>query len=216
MPKGGSGFTKGAGRAAAAIQRGASKEWRLSNPGDYTKEITDLFKSMYRSGIVMVRDSRGGFKDWGGSDAAIDKALAKINALSDRMAQNVEVYNPDAANEYARLRQTWGKPVYVNSREMEEFRRSIRSGDQMLINPRGRRGIASDAANTAAEGGYRGGNNNVDILSRANREMNATRAAIWSRASDQATRDHYASEIYNELMHRYERTERGAWRRRRR
>ena len=215
MPKGGSGFSRGAGSAARAITRGASKEWRLANPDKYTKEIQDIFKSMYRSGVVMVRDSRGTMKEIGGSDAAIDRAMAKTQALAQKMAEDVQIYSHEMARLYNGQRQAWGRPVYVNSREMEEFRRGIQSGDRMLINPRGRYGIDSDAAIRASETGWRGGgNNNVDILLHANRTMNATRSAIWQNASKAGATEHYASEIFTRLWERYNKTERGAWRRR--
>ena len=215
MPKGGSGFLSGAGKAAEAIQRGVSRGWRLANPGDYTKEIKDLFNSMYRSGVVMVRDSRGRMKEIGGSDAAIDRAMDRIQNLADRMAKNVQVYSQEMADYYNGQRQAWGKPVYVNAREMAEFKNGMQAGDRMLINPRGIRGIHSDAANRAVETGWRdGGNNNVDILLHANRTMNATRSKIWQNASKSGQTEAYASEIYNNIWSRYDKTERAAWRRR--
>ena len=45
--------------------------------------------------------------------------------------------------------------------------------------------------------------------------MNATRNAIWQNASKSGSTEQYASEIYSQLVNRYEKTERGAWRRRR-
>lgn len=215
MPKGGSGFLRGAGRAASTIQRGASREWRLANPGDYTKEITDLFKSMYRTGVVGVRNSRGELKEWGGSEAAFDRAMERINDLANRMAGNVQVYNREAAQTYSLLRQTWGSAVRVNAREMEEFRRGMQAGDRMLINPRGGR-TASDAENLAREGGYASGRGNVDTLLMANRQLNATRNAIWQNASKTGSTGRYSGEIADQLWKRYEKTERAAWRRRKR
>lgn len=215
MPKGGSGFMGAAGRGAAHVQRGESAVWRMSDPNRYTKEITDLFRKTYRSGVVMVRDSRGKMKDFGGSDKAIERFSLRAMELADRMAKDVQVYDPTAAREYAQLRQQWGQRVYVNSREMEEIRNGIRHGDSMLINPRGTRGWHSDASAHAEEVGWRGGGNtNTDILLRANRAMNQARSNIWRSARSYGAEGDYSSEIYRRLMDRYERAERAAWRRR--
>ena len=233
MPKGGSGFIKSASRNAGLAGRGggASVGWRFSNPGEYDKEIQDMFKSIYRSGVIMQRNSRGQMIDFRGSDAAIDKANARIAELAGRMAKDVQIYNSEAAGQYAQLREVWGKPVYVNPKDMREFRDSIQSGDTILVNYRGTKGTVrastglrssrtSDAAGRAAEAAQRGlyrteQNTNVGILTEANRTMNAVRASIWQRATDRATQEYFASQIYNELWDRYNKTERAAWRRRR-
>lgn len=213
MPKGGSGFLAGAGKAAAAVQRGVSGWWRLANPDAYTEEIVKAYQQLYRSGGAIVRNSRGEVKRW---DAKLEQ-LRKLYDIADRMAQNVQEYQPEQAYEYSRLRQTWGKPVYVNSREMAEFRKMMQHGDTMLINPRGRRGIASDAENTAREGGYSYGKGNVDTLLEANRQLNAAKKQIWQNArkvGGSAAVEGYRREIYDQLANRYLKTERAAWRRR--
>ena len=150
MPKGGSGFKAEAARQAGILQRGSSS-WRFGSGRDrYTKEITDLFKRMYRSGITIQRDARGRMIGFNGSDKALIQANDRMFDLAERMARDVQIYNQSADETYANMRRTWGKAIFVSSKDKQEFMRSMRSGDTMLINPRGRRGIASDAATRAA------------------------------------------------------------------
>ena len=199
---------------AGHITRGSSS-WRLYNQGQYTKEITDLFKSMYRSGIVMRRDSRGKNLGLEGPDAAIDRALDKIQALSERMAKDVMVRVQEAQDEYSRMRSVWGKPIRVSSKDMREFRERMHAGDSMLINPRGTR-FASDAMERAREGRWQHDfKTNVDLLNDVNRKLNAARNAIWQSATKTGQTDEYVGHFNDELWRRYDKAERAAWRRRR-
>lgn len=217
MPKGGSGFMRAAGRAAAAIQRGSAGSWRLDNPGDYTQEITTLYRQMYRTGMRIVRDSSGRFKDYASTDRQLDRTTERLQNLANRISQHVQEYNETAAREYSQMRRTWSdNPVRTNAEEMREVRAGIRSGDTMLVNPRGGRN-ASDAATRAAETGWNAtGLSNADILLEANRQMNATRRQIWTNAGNNGNAEQYSGDIFNDLLGRYERAERGAWGRRRR
>jgi hypothetical protein len=214
MPKAGSGFMSAAGRQAGFIQRGAAGSWRLGGGGSaFTREIQELYKSMYRRGLTFRRDSRGRNLEMIGSDEKWLEAGERILELAGKIAADVQIYNQPAAEHYSNLRKMWGKGVYVNAKEMREFRAGMQYGDQMLINPRGRRGIASDASARAEAVGYsHNGGSNADILLHANRQMNATRNAIWQNASRSGI--DMTGDINNELIERYEKTERAAWRRR--
>ena len=210
MPKGGSGFRKEAARQAGILQRGSSS-WRFGSGRDrYTKEITDLFKRMYRSGITIQRDARGRMIGFNGTDKALIQANDRMFELAERMAKDVQIYNQSADETYANMRRTWGKAIFVSSKDKQEFMRSMRSGDTMLINPRGRRGIASDAATRAAETGWQTNQvNNASILAEANRQMNATRNAIWQN-TDSSNVAYYTNELAEQLINRYAKTERAA------
>ena len=219
MPKGGSGFGRASRYNAGLLQRGGSSgpggRWRMADPTRYTKEIESLYRSMYRSGIVMNRDRNGRLLSWGGSDEAILNAGERIQALADRMAADVQVYNQGAAEAYGRLRQQWGRSVYVNSRDMAEVRSGMRQNERLLVNTRGRRGVSQDAAARAEATGYRAnGYTNADILSQANREMNATRNSIWQSVRGTGMQGAIAGELTAQLAERYEKTERSAWKRR--
>lgn len=168
MPKGGSGFRRGASRSAGNLLKGKSRDWRISDraaASKYRDEIVKLYESMYRSGMTVQRDNRGNMTGYGGGDDALQRAANRIGELANRIAGSVEMYDATMAREYARLRQTWGKAVRVNAQDMKEFRNQLQSGERMLINPRGGR-TASDAEGRLAESGIRSdlvGNANILI-----------------------------------------------------
>lgn len=214
MPKGGSGFGRSAAGVAAALFRGASGSWRLGN--SYEQEVRSLYGGLYRNrtGIQAIRDARGRVQTYRVSQTG----LARVQDLAQRMAQDVQVYNQAAAQEYARQRSIWGKPVRVNANDLKEFRAGIKAGDTMRVNVRGGRND-SDAATRASERGWSTSHaNNASILREANEQMNATSREIWQPVSrlGQGAVQQYASEITGELLKGYKRAESSAYRRRRR
>ena len=215
MPKAGSGFTRAATKAANAIQKGMAGYWRLSNPGDYTKDIVKAYSQLLRSGGDVIRDSRGGFKRW---DYKLDQ-YRKLYDIAGRMAENVQEYQHEQAAVYSRMRDVWGKPVYVNSQDMREFRDSIKSGHTMLVNVRGVRGRDSEAMGRAAEGKWATSKvTNADVLREANEKLNTQRNSIWvsaRKAGGNVAVEEYRREIFTQLSERFLKVERAAWRRRR-
>ena len=235
MPKGSSGFRAAAGASATALgnKGGRASGWRFANPGEYTQEIQKLFESMYRSGLVGIRDEKGRLQQFSGSDEALMKAGGKIEALAQKMANDVEVYDKDAQEKYSQLQRVWGKAVRVDAKDMKEFRNRIQEGQKMLVNVRGTKGTAtrnsmpgeqrsksSDAAERAREASQQGlyqteKKTNVDILTEANDRMNAARSLIWRNAKERGETQGYAYDFNTELWNRYERLERQAAKRRR-
>ena len=215
MPKAGSGFLNEARRNADRLQRGGKQEWQLSGAKSYTAEIQSLYKDMYRNGVEILRDSRGKFKDFGGSEEALNNALDRIQDIATRMGDDLRMYDPASAETYKNMRRVWGKAVRVSPQEMREFRAGMQHGDKMLINPRGGR-TASDAENRASEGKwYTDKNTNTDILLDVNRQLNSVRNSIW-RSPTQGEKEYYTSEIYSSILEYYQKTERYAWKKRRR
>ena len=90
MPKAGSGFMRAAGSAANTLQRGSPGRWRLENPGDYTEEIRETYRFLYRSGMVIQRDRRGQFVDYKSTDRSLDAAYARLQNLAERIAGHVQ------------------------------------------------------------------------------------------------------------------------------
>ena len=233
--KAGSGFKKAAAASAKALASsgGRASGWRFANPGEYADEIQKLFENMYRSGLVSVRDEKGRLQQLGGSDEALNKAGARIEALAQKMANDVEVYDKDAQEKYSQLQRVWGKAVRVDAKDMKEFRNRIQEGQKMLVNVRGTKGTAtrnsmpgakrsrsSDAAERAREAAQQGlyqteKKTNVDILTEANDRMNAARSLIWRNARERGETQGYAYDFNTELWNRYERLERQAAKRRR-
>ena len=218
MPKGGSGFGRSAAGVAASMFRGSSGSagtWRLG--GSYEREVRDLYNQLYRNtrtGIQVTRDARGRVERYMVSRASLER----VSDLANRMAKDVQVYNPAAAEEYARQRSVWGKAVRVNSADLKEFRDSIRAGDTMRVNVRGGRN-AVDAATRARNAGWNTNQaNNASILREANEQMNATSRQIWRPARDLGAgyQQEYSSQITRKLLEGFKRAESSAYRRRRR
>ena len=131
------------------------------------------------------------------------------------MGDDLRMYDPASAETYKNMRRVWGKAVRVSPQEMREFRAGMQHGDKMLINPRGGR-TASDAENRASEGKwYTDKNTNTDILLDVNRQLNSVRNSIW-RSPTQGEKEYYTSEIYSSILEYYQKTERYAWKKRRR
>ena len=212
MPKGGSGFRNAAWNSAVRAGKGASGNWRLSDPTKYAKDIQKAFQSMYRSGIVMQRDARGRVLGWGGSDEAIMKAADRLVGLAQRMSNDLELYNPEQAREYSLLRQKYGDAISVSSKDWKEFLSTKRARDVVLLNPRGRRGISSGADTRAEEVGREGGNV-VNTLHQMNEALNDQRRMIW-RSADSGERRAYVGDINEALIKQYQKAERAAWKRR--
>ena len=212
MAKAGSGFMRAAARAANSLQ-GGTGSWRLGNPGDYTKEIVDVYSKTYRNrhGIHFDRNARGEITQKHVSRTA----LMNIKNVADKIARDVQVKNEEMANEYSRMRSVWGKPVKVNSADMREIRNGMQSGDTMLINPRGGRN-ASDALTRAQDAGWQTGQTtNPGVLLEANRIMNATRRAIWQSAEKAGKLEEMSAEIFTGLLKGYASAERAGYRGRR-
>lgn len=213
MPKGGSGFRNAAWNGAVKAGKGASRDWRLSDPTKYAKDIQKAFQSMYRSGIVIQRDERGRVIGWKGTDEAIMKAGERLLNLAQRMSNDLELYNPEQAREYSILRQKYGNAISVSSKDWKEFLNTKRARDTVLINPRGRRGIASGADARAEEVGGEGGNV-VNTLHSMNEALNDQRRMIWRKPMDGGERNEYVGNINETLIKQYERAEKAAWKRR--
>ena len=216
MPKGGSGFMKSASRQAGLAGKGGGGDtkWRFANPGQFDKEIQDLFKSIYRSDVLYKRDSRGKVIDFRGSDEAIDKASGRIYALASKMAQDIQEFQPEAQTVYSKMLQEYGKPIYVRSKDWREFLRTKKAEDSVLLNPRGKRGV-SNAADTAARESNEDSSTIVNILNSRNEALNAQRRLIWPSASKTGNLEGYIRQMYDLLWQRYSNVEREAWRRRR-
>ena len=204
---------RAATRAANSLQGGSPGSWRLGNPGDYTKDIVDIYSKTYRNrhGIHFDRNARGEITEKHVSTTA----LMRIKEVADKIARDVQVYNPDAANEYSRMREVWGQPVRVNSADMREVRSGIQHGDTMLINPRGGRSN-SDALTHAQNAGWQTEQyTNPGILLEANRMMNATRNAIWQSAGKAGKLEDMSADIFQNLLRGYARAESAGYRSRR-
>lgn len=217
MPKGGSGFLAGAGRAAGNLLKhgavGSFFTWRMGPGADVMElqeEMVDLFQKMYRR-LNLVKDSRGKVLSIEGPNSAMKELGARVNALSRKMADNLEVYDEDAAREYSNLRSEAGR-MRMNSAMRREISDSLRNGDKMLI--RGGR-YASDAGGAANEGRYSTDQwNNTNIAREINESMNAAKRNIW-RTPSKEERKAYRGDMAGAILDRYARVERAAQRRRR-
>lgn len=213
MAKAGSGFIRAAGSVANSIQSGSAGSWRLGNPGDYTKDIVDIFRRTYQNkrGIHFDRNSRGEIV----VKHVSQTALNRIYDVAAKIAKDVQVYNETAAREYSRMREVWGKPVRVSSKDMDKVRSGIQSGDTMLINPRGGRNDSDALAHAQNAKWQTEQNTNVGVLLEANRMMNAMRNAKWTSAADAGKLEEMTADIFQNMLKGYARAESAAYRGRR-
>ena len=214
MPKAGSGFIGQAQRSAARMLSGAGGAWRIGSTGDfygYQQEITDIYKSLYRR-TEIVRDSRGGVKSWRMNRKTMNDISQRVNNLSQRIADNLELYNHTAAQEYATLREQ-AKGIHIDQQTRSEVRDSLRNGERMLVRTTGR----SDAGSRASESGYRTSEaNNTNIIRQINSNLNAARSNIWYSVHQEGpgASQYYARDVANAIMDRYKRVESAARKRR--
>lgn len=218
MPKGGSGFARDAARQAGALLgRGSSANnvrWRIGSGGnvaEYQKEMTDIFKSMYRQSTI-ERDERGNVVRFKISRAVYDSIGARTYNLASKIANHIEIFDPEAQSQYNQLREQ-AKGIKLSSAERREIRDTLRGQQRMFVSGSGR----SDAGSRAEESGYRTDEwNNVSIARRLNENINAARDSIWHSVHKEgadAARG-YTQTVMQSIFERYKKTERAASQRR--
>ena len=117
MPKGNSGFQSAAFEAGVAVGKGVKGSWRLTDQTKFAKDIQSIYKSMYRSNIILKRDGRGKVIGWSGTDEAMLKAGGRIQALAERMSKELQIYNPEQQQKFDLLKQQYGKAMRVTSKD---------------------------------------------------------------------------------------------------
>ena len=218
MPKGGSGFMRAAGRAAAAILGGRGGGWTVANMSEATQKVQQLYGNAYRSkNPVYETDRQGKIKDTGNG---FDRFADRAEALAAELSKGVQIVDRQAERDYNAMRRMAGG-IRASDAERREFEDTYR-GEKLLAGRAGRHaGDASEVARAMAERGFIGRDvaamgNNVDIMNAINNALNATKSRISVPVSKMGgSTDDYVSDIFMGLLDRYQGVVNNAARRRR-
>lgn len=234
MPKGSSGFAKGASAVASSMTSRGSGGY-LDNASDIRDRIQKLYSSLYRrEGIQFERDAKGNVINIKMSA----KAMARIDAVANVMSQNTVEYNREANARYKDLMKQFqvSKPVFVriedSAKSVQEqlnaghFKIRTKVQSEYRVNGRRVRGdvfrrntmrerygeVMGEAAVQAVESrSGQGGTTDATWLNAANEAIDTARAAVYTRRGDNS----YSSEYFGSLLRGYENVSREAQARRR-